>query len=494
MFWGLSFICEEYSVPAITVFCKRNQISDDIAGAIFIGTGLSLPVLFASFVGLFVANTAIGVGTVVGGNIFNQLLNIALSIQVAPRKTLKLDPIVLTREVFFYLVSCVLVIWAAKGDLHQAFLHAFEREQWLSCLSVPWLAAFVLVFSYILYCLVDGYFTEISTMTVKVFNKYRKGLESWMVLLISPFTSSSRMSSRNLMGELPSSSHRSIDSDEERSHVSHTSTTQIIVGGIGNCSGNINTSTNSGVGGLLQRRHHSYSLGSTDDVDASMYDHYMIDDAPTPSPVPTNTKVKSKSSPAPSNKESITYAPSSSGATCAQSSSPLSAHYLHSRIEEVTSLPIEFEMISSSNVGPHFADQGPSLVLANHSPLEDFSMFIKSVFYSSNDFGCFPSSRKWKLRYFTFNNNGLFYKLDYYLPMRGQHVRFIDVFDLEEVTITDREAFEFNIKLRLKRKSYSFRAPSAEIFHAVLSKMYEFLDDIKKRSESELRALALKSM
>jgi Ca2+/Na+ antiporter len=61
MFWAQAYTCEEYCVPAIAIFCKRNKVPDDVAGSLLIGAGLSLPVIFASFVGLFVSHSAIGI-------------------------------------------------------------------------------------------------------------------------------------------------------------------------------------------------------------------------------------------------------------------------------------------------------------------------------------------------------------------------------------------------------------------------------------------------
>jgi Ca2+/Na+ antiporter len=163
MFWGMAYLCEEYSVPSISVFCKRNRISEDVAGAIFIGTGLSLPVLFASFVGIFFSNTSIGIGTVLGGNIYNHLMNIAISIYVAPNQTLTLDPIPFTREICFYIVSCFLVIYAAHSDISvvQSISTAFTQETWTKCLSIPWTASLLLILNYFVFVVVDSYFDRI---------------------------------------------------------------------------------------------------------------------------------------------------------------------------------------------------------------------------------------------------------------------------------------------------------------------------------------------
>jgi hypothetical protein len=161
MFWGMAFVCEEYSIPSITVFCKRNNIPDDVAGAIYIGTGLSLPVLFVSFIGLFVSNTAIGVGTVIGGDLFNHLINIGISIWVAPNRTLKVNPLVVTREMICYLLSSLLIIWAVHEDFVESLQSAFDRKQWLSCLNISWVASFVLVIAYVVYVILEINFDKL---------------------------------------------------------------------------------------------------------------------------------------------------------------------------------------------------------------------------------------------------------------------------------------------------------------------------------------------
>ena len=84
--------------------------------------------------------------------------------------------------------------------------------------------------------------------------------------------------------------------------------------------------------------------------------------------------------------------------------------------------------------GVSAATEGPAAVVEEEEyPVDwgDFQMYLKSTFYASNDIGCFPSARKWKLRYFTFDEHGLRYRLEAHLGLMGPHVRFIDIFDLD---------------------------------------------------------------
>lgn len=203
MFWGISFVCEEYGIPSLTAFCKRNKLSDALTGSIFIGTGLSLPVFFVAVTGLFASNSAIGVGAVVGGNLFNHLFTIASSIYVCPEKRMKLDAAVFTREMLFYFLSCVLVLWAvAKGSLRHAFRNSMKREQWNSCLTIEWKYSLILVVAYVAYCIIDANFFLVENLT----KRYCHGFSYNNIRY-----ESSGLSSRNLVSS-PSSSSNEVTS------------------------------------------------------------------------------------------------------------------------------------------------------------------------------------------------------------------------------------------------------------------------------------------
>lgn len=172
MFWGLTFICEEYCVPAITIYCIHNKVSDNVAGSIFIGAGLSLPVLFSSYVGLFASASSIGLGTVLGGNIFNQTVNIAGSILVAPNRRLKLSKIALSREVSMYFISNLLIIFAIEQDIYSSLNKLNDPKLWSGCLSIPWPYSLMLVLCYSIYCLVVAYGSRVIKYCSRFFNVF----------------------------------------------------------------------------------------------------------------------------------------------------------------------------------------------------------------------------------------------------------------------------------------------------------------------------------
>lgn len=170
MFWGLTFICEEYCVPAITIYCIRNNVSDNVAGSILIGAGLSLPVLFSSYVGLFASSSSIGLGTVLGGNIFNQTVNIAASVFVAPNRRLKLCKVTLSKEVLMYGISNLLIIWALEHDLYRSLAKVSDIKNWFRCLSVPWEYSMALVLFYFVYCLIAVYGERVFNFRFQIYN------------------------------------------------------------------------------------------------------------------------------------------------------------------------------------------------------------------------------------------------------------------------------------------------------------------------------------
>lgn len=66
-----AFVCNDYLLPALDIICTRLNISADVAGATFLATASCFPELFVNVVGTFLTESDLGVGTVMGGAVFN---------------------------------------------------------------------------------------------------------------------------------------------------------------------------------------------------------------------------------------------------------------------------------------------------------------------------------------------------------------------------------------------------------------------------------------
>ena len=66
MFVALAIVCDEFFVPALDVIIDVTGVSEDVAGATFMAAGGSAPELFTSVIGVFVAFSDVGIGTIVG--------------------------------------------------------------------------------------------------------------------------------------------------------------------------------------------------------------------------------------------------------------------------------------------------------------------------------------------------------------------------------------------------------------------------------------------
>eukprot|EP00566_Odontella_aurita_P007142 CAMPEP_0113563546 /NCGR_PEP_ID=MMETSP0015_2-20120614/21129_1 /TAXON_ID=2838 /ORGANISM="Odontella" /LENGTH=728 /DNA_ID=CAMNT_0000465539 /DNA_START=150 /DNA_END=2336 /DNA_ORIENTATION=+ /assembly_acc=CAM_ASM_000160 len=113
-FWTQAAVTEERFVPSLNVIANFFSIPDDVAGATLMAAGASSPELFSSVVALFVTHSALGLGTIVGSEIFNQLVICAGAVMAARRGTLTLDRAIVTREVGFYALSIGLLYNALK--------------------------------------------------------------------------------------------------------------------------------------------------------------------------------------------------------------------------------------------------------------------------------------------------------------------------------------------------------------------------------------------
>lgn len=116
-FLGLAVVCDDFFVQALESLSEYFKLSDDVAGATFMAAGSSAPELFTALVDTFYFKTNVGLGTIIGSAIFNILVIIAASAGFSDAALL-IDWRPLVRDVFFYLVSIVLLIGfcTSKGE------------------------------------------------------------------------------------------------------------------------------------------------------------------------------------------------------------------------------------------------------------------------------------------------------------------------------------------------------------------------------------------
>lgn len=125
MFGALAIVCDDYFVPALERLSEALELSEDVAGATFMAAGSSAPELFTSVIGVFVAKSDIGIGTIVGSAVFNILVIIGCC-GLFVKGDIELSWWPLFRDSMFYLftiITLLIVIYPAFDD--------FKCETWV---------------------------------------------------------------------------------------------------------------------------------------------------------------------------------------------------------------------------------------------------------------------------------------------------------------------------------------------------------------------------
>lgn len=146
MFVAIAIIVDEYFVPALEVIIERLNMSEDIAGATFMAAGGSAPELFTSFIGVFIAKSNVGLGTIVGSAVFNILFVIGCC-AIFSRDVLVLSWWPLARDITFYSIDLVVLTICFMDQ------------------TIMWYDALILLLLYV------GYV---------VFMKYNASMEMWV--------------------------------------------------------------------------------------------------------------------------------------------------------------------------------------------------------------------------------------------------------------------------------------------------------------------------
>jgi len=116
MFYALALVCDCYFVPALDVIIEKYDISPDVAGATLMAAGGSAPELFTSIIGVFIAISDVGIGTIVGSAVFNVLFVIA-ACAFASAQALELTAWPLIRDTTFYSIALLMLVIFFTDDI-----------------------------------------------------------------------------------------------------------------------------------------------------------------------------------------------------------------------------------------------------------------------------------------------------------------------------------------------------------------------------------------
>lgn len=119
-----AFVCNDYLLPALDIICTQLNISTDVAGATFLATASCFPELFVNVVGTFLTESDLGVGTVMGGAVFNTFATPACG-ALSSMHAIPLEWRILTRDCVLYVVSVavlVIIMWDGIIKLYEAII------------------------------------------------------------------------------------------------------------------------------------------------------------------------------------------------------------------------------------------------------------------------------------------------------------------------------------------------------------------------------------
>jgi hypothetical protein len=119
--WVQGVVTESRLVPSIDVLARSHGVPDDVAGATLIAAGASSPEFMCTLVSLFITRSGLGLGTIVGSEVFNLLVISAGSLHAAEERELRLARRVVLRDAGFYALS-IAMLRLALDDVREVYV------------------------------------------------------------------------------------------------------------------------------------------------------------------------------------------------------------------------------------------------------------------------------------------------------------------------------------------------------------------------------------
>jgi len=114
-FIAIALVCDEWFVPAIEEIVERLDMTPDTAGATWMAAGGSAPELFTNIIAVFIAESQMGFGTIVGSAVFNVLFVIGCCAIATPGH-LPLTWWPFARDCIYYIVALSILAVFYRND------------------------------------------------------------------------------------------------------------------------------------------------------------------------------------------------------------------------------------------------------------------------------------------------------------------------------------------------------------------------------------------
>ncbi|XP_052873339.1 sodium/potassium/calcium exchanger 3-like [Anopheles cruzii] len=105
----VAYVCGEYFLPSVECICEDLNLTQDVAAATFMAIASTMPEFFTNTISTFIADSDMGLGTVMGSLLFNTL-GVAGLAGLATKMPVQLDWWPLTRDAFIFMAHIGLLI------------------------------------------------------------------------------------------------------------------------------------------------------------------------------------------------------------------------------------------------------------------------------------------------------------------------------------------------------------------------------------------------
>lgn len=116
--------------------------------------GTSFSDLMISVIALFVSNSTVGLGTIIGSELFNHLVISSACVFYSKTGLVPLNKNIFTRDAFVYALTLGMMMASLSSG-------SFASEEFDQCISMPWYVGFLLIVGFALYALLVVYFEMI---------------------------------------------------------------------------------------------------------------------------------------------------------------------------------------------------------------------------------------------------------------------------------------------------------------------------------------------